>query len=153
MTRARREICRLVASGSSLPAGLDFRGTVGALPDSGANYLPCGSFLQALENYGPVLGFGRLRKKAGHFQLGGNNTNNKMGYLNSSFIISCDPDSTYKGGSGIITIFILSGRKLRLETFHLLTWALGLIFIPEEEMVNFPGNVLCGTVAETRALE
>ena len=43
-------------------------------------------------------------------------------------------------------------RKVKLETFDLLLWALGLIVLPEGEMVNFPGNVSCGTVAEMRAL-
>lgn len=41
---------------------------------------------------------------------------------------------------------------MKLETFDLLLWALGLIFLPEREMVNFPGNVSCGTVAEMQAL-
>ena len=41
---------------------------------------------------------------------------------------------------------------MKLETFDLLLWALGLIVLPEGEMVNFPGNVSCGTVAEVRAL-
>lgn len=35
--------------------------------------------------------------------------------------------------------------------FHLFTWTLGLILTSEEEMVHFPGDILCGAVAETRA--
>lgn len=41
---------------------------------------------------------------------------------------------------------------MKLETFDLLLRALGLIVLPEGEMVNFPGNVSCGIVAEVRAL-
>lgn len=52
-----------------------------------------------------------------------------------------------------ITILSSSGKKLKLETVQPFTWAWGLIFIPEQEMVKFPRDNAGSTVAETQALE